>query len=154
MVLLRNVIDADLPIFFEHQRDPVACEMAAFPPRDRDAFMAHWNRIRANDSGRMQTIVVNSEVAGNIVSYMMQGKREVGYWLGCEWWGNGIATEALAQFLHQETERPLHAHVVKHNAGSLRVLQKCGFVIAGEDSCFNDQLGRQIDEYVLVLDGG
>lgn len=151
MVFLRDVTDTDLPIFFEHQRDPIASEMAAFPPRDRDAFMAHWKKILANETGRIQTIVADGNVAGYIASFMMMDEREVGYWLGREFWGKGIATEALAQFLQYETHRPLHARVAKGNAGSLRVLQKCGFVIAGEDSSFNDRLGRQVDEYVLVL---
>ena len=35
-VLLRDVEEDDLTIFFEHQRDPVANEMAAFAARDRD----------------------------------------------------------------------------------------------------------------------
>jgi RimJ/RimL family protein N-acetyltransferase len=150
-VTLRDVTDADLPILFEHQRDPVACEMAAFPSRDYDAFMAHWRKVRADDTALTQAIVVDGAVAGYIASFMMQRQREVGYWLGREWWGRGLATEALRQLLQVETRRPLHAHVAKGNAGSLRVLQKCGFVIAGEDSCFNDQLGRQVDEHVLVL---
>ena len=41
-VTLRDVTEADLPIFYEQQLDPEATQMAAFPSRDRDAFMAHW----------------------------------------------------------------------------------------------------------------
>ena len=41
-VRLRDVAEDDLPIFFEYERDPVANEMAAFPARDREAFMEHW----------------------------------------------------------------------------------------------------------------
>jgi len=44
-VLLRDVEERDLPIFFEDQRNPVANEMAAFTPRDRDAFMDHWAKL-------------------------------------------------------------------------------------------------------------
>ncbi len=114
--------------------------------------MVHWRKVRADDTALTQAIVVDGAVAGYIASFVMHGQREVGYWLGREWWGRGIATEALAQLLQREKRRPLHAHVVKNNAGSLRVLHKCGFVVAGEDSGFNDHLGRQIDEYVLVLE--
>jgi RimJ/RimL family protein N-acetyltransferase len=50
---------------------------------------------------------------------------EVGYWIGREYWGKGVATEALSQFLaHAEVRRPLHAAVAKHNVGSIRVLEK------------------------------
>ena len=38
-VVLREVVDADLPIFFAHQRDPESTRMAAFPARDHDAFL-------------------------------------------------------------------------------------------------------------------
>jgi hypothetical protein len=31
-VLLRDVADGDVPVFFEHQRNPVANRMAGFPP--------------------------------------------------------------------------------------------------------------------------
>ena len=39
---LRDVTKDDLPILFEQQADPEANRMAAFSPRDRDAFMSHW----------------------------------------------------------------------------------------------------------------
>ncbi|MBP8242640.1 MAG: GNAT family N-acetyltransferase, partial [Thermoflexales bacterium] len=62
------------------------------------------------------------------------GQREVGYWLGREFWGKGIATRALEAFLAIDTTRPLHAFVVHHNLGSIRVLEKCGFVRAAQDA--------------------
>ena len=42
--VLREVLVSDLDAFFEHQRDPEATRMAAFPARDREAFDAHWRR--------------------------------------------------------------------------------------------------------------
>ena len=39
---LRDVHEDDLATLFEHQRDPEAARMAAFSPRERDAFMTHW----------------------------------------------------------------------------------------------------------------
>jgi RimJ/RimL family protein N-acetyltransferase len=132
-VRLRDVTETDLPIFFEHQLDPDAAQMAAFPPRERDAFMAHWAKILADATVGKQTILVDERVAGNIVSFEQSGEREVGYWLGRDYWGRGVATKALAAFLAQETARPLYAYVAKHNIGSQRVLEKCGFTICGED---------------------
>ena len=63
----------------------------------------------------------------------------VGYWLGREYWGHGYATEALKAMLENliedETETgkllPLFAHVHARNAASIRVLEKCGFVLEG-----------------------
>jgi RimJ/RimL family protein N-acetyltransferase len=132
-VRLRDVTEADLPIFFEHQLDPDATQMAAFSSRERDAFMAHWAKILADPTGGKQTILVDERVAGNIVSFEQSGEREVGYWLGRDYWGRGVATQALAAFLAQETARPLYVFVAKHNVGSRRVLEKCGFTIYGEE---------------------
>ncbi len=127
-LLIREVHDEDLEAFFIHQLDPEALAMAAFPARDRDAFMAHWNRIRADPMGVLRTIVVDGEVAGNVVSWRdAAGRRLVGYWFGRRFWGRGIATGALTLFLDQVTERPLHAYVATTNVGSIRVLEKCGF---------------------------
>jgi RimJ/RimL family protein N-acetyltransferase len=81
------------------------------------------------------------------------GEREVGYWIGKEYWGRGIATRALEEFLKQIETRPLYAHVAKHNTASRRVLEKCGFHVSGEDKFFSQILGDDIEEYILVLNG-
>jgi RimJ/RimL family protein N-acetyltransferase len=133
-VLLRDVAAGDLPVFFVHQRDPAANRMSGFPSRDWDAFAAHWYKILADDSVTKRTVLVNGRVAGNVVSFEQDGEREVGYWIGEEYWGKGVATEALSQFLgHAEARRPLHAAVAKHNAASISVLEKCGFAVLGEE---------------------
>ena len=132
-VTLRDVQPADLPVLFEHQRDPAANEMAAFPAREREAFMAHWERILADETVRVQAIVADGRLAGNVVSFEHDGRREVGYWIGREFWGGGVASAALAAFLEGETARPLYAGVARHNAASLRVLAKCGFAVCGEE---------------------
>ena len=62
---MREVVEADLPVFYEHQRDREAAAMAAFPPRERDAFMAHWAKTLANDSALTWTVVSDGAVAGH-----------------------------------------------------------------------------------------
>jgi RimJ/RimL family protein N-acetyltransferase len=151
-IRLRDVTEADLPIFFEQQRDPDATAMAAFPSRDREPFMAHWAKILRDDKGIKQTIVYEGRVAGNIVSYEMEGETEVGYWIGKSYWGKGIASQALTHFLGIVKKRPLYAHVAQHNIASTRVLQKCGFVIIGEDNGLSDVPGAEVEEYILKLD--
>jgi RimJ/RimL family protein N-acetyltransferase len=129
-VVLRDVVGDDLPIFFEHQREPEANEMAGFPARERDAFMAHWEtKILGDKKNLAKTVVVDGRVAGNVLSWEQDGRREIGYWIGKEFWGRGVATAAVRRLLELVTARPLYAHVVKHNAASIRVLEKCGFAL-------------------------
>jgi RimJ/RimL family protein N-acetyltransferase len=137
-VTLREVTKEDLPIFFEHQLDAEATRMAAFPSRDRDAFMAHWVRIMSSETGILNTILADDTVVGNIVYWEAAGKPNIGYWLGRTHWGKGIASAALAQFLTKIEARPVYAHVAKHNFASIRVLQKCGFQLARGNVCDSD----------------
>lgn len=153
-IQLRDVMESDLPIFYEQQLDPEATEMASFPARDREAFMAHWTKIMADDSVQLKTVLADGEVAGNIVCFEQLGEREVGYWLGKAYWGKGIATRALEEFLKLVETRPLYAHVAKQNIGSRRVLEKCGFTVAGEDRFFSTVFGKDIEEYILTLAAG
>ena len=149
-VRLRDIEPDDLAVFYEHQRDDDATRMAAFPSRDRAAFDAHWaTNILGNPAAVNRTIVVDGQVAGNIGSWLQDGVRLVGYWIGKEHWGKGVATRALAAFLHLVTERPLYAHVARHNVGSIRVLEKCGFSLEREES--GEGNGEDIAELVLVL---
>lgn len=150
-VQLREVRPTDLPIFYKQQLDPEAIQMAAFPSRDRDGFMSHWIKILNDDSVVIRTILFRGEAAGNIVCFEQLGEREVGYWLGKEFWGQGIATQALAQFLGLIKARPLYAHVSKQNLASKRVLQKCGFQVVAQDKFFSKVFGEDIEEYILRL---
>ena len=151
-VLIREVQDDDLEDFFVQQLDPEATTMAAFPARTREAFMAHWAKIRADDRNFMRTVVVNGQVAGNMLSWEQDGRRLVGYWIGRQYWGRGIATSALKLVLAQVRSRPLHAEVAVHNVGSIRVLEKCGFRPAEVDGKPHTTVGEDgIEEVLLVL---
>lgn len=153
-IVLRDVEEADLPILFEHQREPAANRMAAFAPRDRQAFMAHWReKILADESVIRKTVLCDERVAGNIVCYERSGRRLIGYWIGESFWGRGIATRALAAFLGQVAERPLHAYVARRNPGSIRVLEKCGFQLIGEDRSSPGSGGDPVQELVFSLGG-
>jgi RimJ/RimL family protein N-acetyltransferase len=149
---LREIQESDLAIFFEQQREPLANQMAAFPARDRDTFQAHWAKIMQDETIILRTILFEGQVAGNLVSFVISAEREVGYWLGREFWGKGIATRALSEFLNQIEERPLFAHVAKHNLASLRVLEKCGFIISGEEKNFSVIQGEKVEGLILKLD--
>ena len=154
-LILRDVMEADLPIFFAQQSDPDAIYRAAFTakdPTDRNAFDAHWNRILADATVIIRTIILDDQVVGSVLSYEESGKPEVSYWLGKEYWGRGLATRALADFLaHVNLTRPIYARFAKDNIASCRVLEKCEFILIGETRGFANARGAQIAERVLVL---
>jgi RimJ/RimL family protein N-acetyltransferase len=153
-ITLRDVITSDLPIFFQHQQDSTANHMVAFTsadPTDRGAFDQHWAKVLSNESLTKQTILLGGHVIGNLVGYELFDVRNIGYCLGREYWGQGLATRALAEFLLHEVTRPLYARVAHDNHGSLRVLQKSGFEIIGEDSEFSFARKEDVREIVLQL---
>ena len=155
-VLLRDVSEDDLPIFFDQQLDPVANYMAAFTtkdPADRDAFAAHWTKILANDTITIKTILFDGDVAGHVLSYERFGKPEISYWIGKTFWGKGIATKALSKFLCHQKARPLYARAAKDNTASIRVLEKCRFTISGEYKGFSNARGEEVEEFILTLKG-
>jgi RimJ/RimL family protein N-acetyltransferase len=142
--VLRDVVESDLDAFYEHQREPEANEMAIFPARDRETFDAHWRRTLADDSMIQRTIVHEGEVAGNIGSWHQDGRQLVGYWIGKKFWGKGLATRALSEFVEEMRERPLHAWVATSNVGSIRVLEKCRFVRVGSRTTDVEELLYQL----------
>ncbi|WP_307136045.1 GNAT family N-acetyltransferase [Streptomyces aurantiacus] len=152
-VALRAVHDSDLPVFFRQMNDPESIRMAAFTakdPTDRDAFDAHWKRVRASTAVN-RTVLVDGDVVGSVAVYGEPGEREVTYWIDRAYWGRGIATAALRALLAEVPERPLYARAAADNPGSLRVLEKCGFRVTGQDRGFANARGEEIDEVVLTL---
>lgn len=95
--------------------------------------MAHWAKIMADDTIMIKTILFTGQIAGHILSHGWFGQLEISYWIGKEYWRKGIATKALTVFLGQQKVRPLYARAVKDNIASIRLLEKCGFTIVGED---------------------
>jgi RimJ/RimL family protein N-acetyltransferase len=155
-ITLRDVTQADLPIFFQQQLDPEANAMAAFTarhPGDRRAFREHWARVLADRCITVRTVLADGKVAGYVLTHSWFGNPEVSYWLGNEYWGKGIATEALRQLLRLVTVRPLYGRAAKDNVASIRVLEKCGFAHVGEDRAFANGRGAEIEEVILVLRG-
>lgn len=105
-------------------------------------------------------IEVSGEVAGGI-GYTRRDDvervgAEVGYWLGTEHWGRGIATAAVrvlsrhAFRSHPELRR-LYALPFSSNPASGRVLSKAGYRLEGtlRQSAIKD--GRVLDQWIYSL---
>lgn len=152
----RPVAPADLDTLFEYQRDPEANRMAAFTapdPNDRAAFDRHWNRILSSPDIDARVIEVGGRLAGSIVLWRDEALDgpEVSYWLGREFWGRGIATDALWRFLSSIETRPLYGRAASTNPASIRVLEKCGFRPWRVDRDVESTHGR-VDEHILRLE--
>lgn len=132
-VQLRDVVHADLEVFFAQEHDPEAAARSQFPPRPRERFMTHWEtKVLGDPTVHVQAVTVDGVLAGSIVAWWEQdGRRFLGYWFGREWWGKGIGTRALRLFLEREAARPLYADPAATNTGSVRLLEKCGFTREG-----------------------
>lgn len=150
-ITLREVQESDLPLFFEFQLDPEATRMAAFPSRTHEVFMAKWAKNLADPEAIIRTILYQGRVAGSIVYWQHQGEARLGYWLGRAYWGQGIASAAVAEFVGLVPVRPLYARVAKHNIASIRVLEKCGFIKVGEGK-FSWTEAEEGEEFVMRLD--
>jgi RimJ/RimL family protein N-acetyltransferase len=154
-ITIREIESSDLQTFYEQQLNPEAIRMAAFvgkDPKDKVAFDAHWDKILNSSQNITRTILAEGQVAGHIACYPKEGELEVTYWLGREFWGRGLATQALNRMLHLVVDRPIFARAATDNIGSIRVLQKCGFKIIGQNKDFANGRGEETEEYILRLD--
>jgi RimJ/RimL family protein N-acetyltransferase len=154
-VELRDVLESDLAFFWEQQLDEVSNHMAAFTvkdPADREAFDERWHRIFADDTLVKKTILLDGEVVGSISCHRWFGDPEVTYGIDRPHWGKGVATSALIQLLEEVEERPVYARAAADNAGSIRVLEKCGFRLTDHERAFANARGEEIDEAIFVLE--
>lgn len=153
-ITLREMTDDDLPILFAFEQEPEANWMAAFTakdPADYAAFLAHWAKVRADPGITLRIILADGRPVGSVVCHAWFGDPEISYWLGREFWGQGVATRALELLLKIVTTRPIYARVVKDNHGSIRVLEKCGFTRHAEGRGFANARQAEVEEWVYIL---
>jgi len=154
-IQLRPTTVADLDILFEFQLEPEARYLAAFMSKDstdREAYLAKFTKLLADPTINNQTIMAGNEVAGSIAKFIIEGDAEITYWIDKPFWGNGVATTALKNFLTLETTRPIFGRVAFDNLGSQKVLENCGFVKIGTDKGFANARQMKIEEFIYRLD--
>ena len=154
-IILRELKISDFDIFFDQQLDEESNFMAAFTrkdPQNRLQFDLHWEKIVNDNSIFIRTIVWEDKVVGHILSFILEGEREVSYWIGKEYWGKGIATKSLKLFLEIEKRRPIYARVAFDNLGSQKVLERCGYMKIGDNRFFANARNEQITEFIYKLE--
>jgi len=144
----------DLNVLFEFQLDEEAIYLAAFTPKDptdKKAYIEKFTKHIADPSINMRTINFNNHIVGSIAKFVLEDEAEITYWIDRKFWGQGIATSALNEFLKMEQIRPIHGRVAFDNYGSQKVLEKCGFVKIGKDKGFANARQVEIEEYIYKL---
>lgn len=123
--------------------------MAAFTLKDpnyKTAYIEKYSKHLADPTINMRTIKVNEEIAGSISKFVLENEAEITYWIDRKFWGQGIATAALKDFLKIEQTRPIYGRVAFDNYGSQKVLEKCGFMKIGMDKGFANARQTEIEE--------
>jgi RimJ/RimL family protein N-acetyltransferase len=136
---------------YELQLDPESNRMAATIPRTREAFDSHWAKSLEDPRNTTRAVLVGDALVGYISCFPMDGQDHVGYWIDRTYWGRGIASRALRLLLQEVAKRPLVATAATSNQASLRVLQKCGFVVERVHLSPASDRYPECEEAVLVL---
>ncbi|MET8468652.1 GNAT family N-acetyltransferase [Streptomyces sp. NPDC006422] len=156
-ISLRPLTEADIPALFEIQLDEDAQRLAAFidpkAARDAEAFARKYRKILADDAIVNRIVEAGGEVIGSVATFPMEGDTELTYWIRKDWWGKGVATAAVAALLDEVTYRPIHARVVEDNTGSVRVLERNGFVRIGSDDGFAPARQADVTELIFIRTG-
>lgn len=162
--------------------------MRSWERRDRDAIVRHANNRNVsinlrdrfpfpytiNDARAWLEIVVGIKpetsfaiaIAGEAVGgigFTLQpdvGHRsaEIGYWLGEDFWGRGITTQALKAVTNYAFENfdvcRIFANVFEWNGASARVLEKAGYTLEGRLRKSVTKNGQTIDQlmYAVIRD--
>ena len=145
----------DLDTLFKFQLDKEGGYLAAFMPKDptdKSAYISKYTKLLSEPTVNNQTILVDNIIVGSIAKFIMEGNTEITYWIDREYWGQGIATEALRQLLAIESIRPIFGRVAFDNFGSQKVLEKCGFVKIGFDKGFANARQMEIEEFIYKLE--
>ncbi len=153
-IILTETEKDDLNSFFQFQLDKEANYLAAFTskdPNDKTAYIEKYTKLLTDPTINMRTIKVNYEIAGSVAKFVMENDAEITYWIDRKFWGQGIATTALKDFLKLEQIRPIYARVAFDNYGSQKVLEKCGFQKIGKEKGFANARQTEIEEFIYRL---
>ncbi|MBP6237200.1 MAG: GNAT family N-acetyltransferase [Saprospiraceae bacterium] len=153
-IKLRPTEIADLDTLFTFQLDKEGSYLAAFmpiDPTDKTAYVNKYTKLLDDPTVNNKTIIIDNTIVGSIAKFVMQGDTEITYWIDRKFWGKGIATRALTEFLIIENTRPIFGRVAFDNFGSQKVLEKCGFDKIGSDKGFANARQMEIEEFIYKL---
>lgn len=156
--LVREWRDDDLPSLVRHANDRAVWIQLRdrFPhPYLESHGRTFLEHVARQSPVRIWAIEVDGEAAGGIgielFSDVERVSGEIGYWLGRACWGRGVMTSALravtAEVFRRFELTRIFALPFADNPGSIRVLEKAGYVLEGrlpqsaiKDGRIRDQL--------------
>jgi ribosomal-protein-alanine N-acetyltransferase len=143
-LLLRRFTLDDAPAMFENwASDGEVTKYLTWPTHqnmeDSKAVLSDWVPKYDEDDGfYLWAIALDGVVIGSISvvdSSDKIEKAEIGYCIGRSWWGRGVMTGALGlviDYLFREVSvNRIYARHDPRNAGSGKVMQKCGMIYEG-----------------------
>jgi RimJ/RimL family protein N-acetyltransferase len=132
----------------------------SFPHPYRPADAKQWIQI-ANPSLPITNfaIAVDGLAVGGIGLVLkddvFRRSAEIGYWLGEEFWGRGIVTEAVRMVTSYAFENfdlcRIYAGVFEWNPASMRVLEKAGYEFECRMRKSVTKDGESIDEFIYAV---
>jgi ribosomal-protein-alanine N-acetyltransferase len=162
MITLRNYTEADIDrlVTLANNKNVSRYLVDTFPYPYTTADAAWWiaTGSKANDAVT-KVIEYRGEFIGSVGVHPQSGWKshvgEIGYWIGEDYWGKGLATMALKSMTETAFTLPalkkLFAPVLAPNQPSKRVLEKCGYHLEGvlKQEVFKDDNYYDIYQYAL-----
>ncbi|NRA72982.1 MAG: GNAT family N-acetyltransferase [Gammaproteobacteria bacterium] len=158
MITLRSFKNSDIDLLVSYLNDnEVTQYITGAIPQPYTETDAQWWVNNSMNSEFTKAVEFNGTFVGCISAkrgeFEYSRSAELGYWIGREFWNQGIATQAVQEFtelLFKTTNIVrLFVSVVSINTGSIRILDKNGYVLEGilkQSSCKNE---RYYDEHLF-----
>jgi len=159
MEILRDFIIKDIEVIVQLANNTnVSRYLTSRFPQPYTSKDAEWWVNIGSKVGISKAIEVNGKIGGVIGvtagEYEHSRAAEVGFWLGEQYWGMGVATRAvekMTEIIFESTEIVrLFAPVFSPNVGSMKVLKKCGYRLEGvfKNAAFKHE--EFLDEHVFA----
>ncbi len=159
---IRSYRHSDLTALVRHADNPRVAENLRdrFPHPYTVADARDWLSVAMQQEPEANfAIAVDGELVGTIGlqvgNDVYRQSAEIGYWLGEDYWGRGIATEAVRAMTEWGFDNlgllRIYALVFAANPASARVLEKAGYSLEGRMRNAVVKRGRVMDQLLLAI---
>lgn len=158
----------DIPSFIKYLNNPkIYANTLAIPSpyteKDGEDFI---NMIKSSSSDSVQTFTIrlntNNELIGACGLHRSQENERraiIGYWLAEPYWNRGLMPKVVSKVIEIVKNEwknlvRIEAHTFTWNKGSMRVLEKCGFIFEGTLRKHTQKNGQDLDinSYALIIE--